>query len=157
MPNGIEGQDTMRKSQAGSTLAQPGRVTQQWHHVDVADETLGRIAVKIATVLMGKHKPTYTPHVDCGDFVVVTNAHKVRLTGKKAETMEYPRYTYYNSGYKVDSYQRVMEKFPERIITAAVRRMLPKSALGKNMLTKLKVYATDSHPHSAQQPVPWAF
>lgn len=147
----------MRKTQVGTTLAKTGHVTRQWHHLDLTDQTLGRVAVKIATVLMGKHKPTYTPHVDCGDFVIVTNAHKVRLTGKKAETMEYPRYSYYPGGRKADSYRKVMEKFPERIITTAVRRMLPKSALGKNMLSKLKVYASDTHPHGAQQPVPWAF
>lgn len=147
----------MRKTKYQTIIAKPGHVTRQWFVVDATDRTLGRLATRIATVLMGKHKPTYTPHVDTGDFVVVTNAGKIRVTGKKAETMEYPRYSYHPGGYKVDSYQKVITTHPERVITAAVRRMLPKSALGRHMLSKLKVYATDSHPHSAQQPVPWAF
>lgn len=140
-----------------SFVAKTGAVDQAWHHVDATDQVLGRLAVKIATVLMGKHKPTYTPHVDTGDFVVVTNAHKVRLTGNKADTMVYPRYSYYPGGYKETPYQRVMERHPERIISEAVRRMLPKNALGRRMFKKLKVYAADTHPHQAQEPQPWAF
>lgn len=147
----------MRKSRLGSYVALPGHVSKQWFHVDATDQVLGRIAVKIATVLMGKHKPTYTPNVDTGDFVVVTNAHRVRVTGSKAETMEYQRYSYYPGGHTSVPYRKVMEKHPERILTAAVRRMLPKNALGRHMLSKLKVYATDTHPHAAQGPVAWAF
>ena len=127
-------------------------VDARWHHVDATDKVLGRMASKIAVVLMGKHKPTYTAHVDTGDFVVVTNAHKVRVTGKKAETMIYPRYSYHPGGYKEIPYARVMERHPERILQEAVRRMLPKNALGRKMLKKLKLYATDDHPHTAQQP-----
>lgn len=112
------------------------------------------MATRIATVLMGKHKPTYTPHVDTGDFVVVTNAHKVRVTGNKANTMVYPRYSYHPGGYKEIPFSRVLERHPERIVEEAVRRMLPKNALARHMLKKLKVYATDTHPHSAQQPAP---
>lgn len=138
-------------------VAKTGQVEAAWHHVDATDQILGRLATKIATVLMGKHKPTYTAHVDTGDFVVVTNAGKIRLTGRKAETMIYPRYSYHPGGYKEIPYADVLEKHPERIIMEAVRRMLPKSSLGRRMLTKLKVYASDQHPHSAQQPVPFAF
>lgn len=146
----------MRKTQLGSTLAKTGAVSQQWYHVDATDKVLGRLATKIATVLMGKHKPTYTPHVDTGDFVVVTNAQKFRLTGKKTETMEYPRYSHFPGGHKVDTFHDVMKKFPERVLISSVRRMLPKNALGRHMLSKLKVYCTDAHPHAAQQPVPFA-
>lgn len=138
-------------------VAKPGQVEAAWHHVDATDQILGRLATKIATVLMGKHKPTYTAHVDTGDFVVVTNAAKIRLTGRKAETMIYPRYSYHPGGYKEIPYADVLERHPERIIMESVRRMLPKSSLGRRMLTKLKVYASDQHPHSAQQPVPFAF
>ena len=144
----------MRKSQLGSYTAKRETVEHSWFHVDATDQILGRLAVKIATVLMGKHKPTYTRHVDTGDFVVVTNAQKIRVTGNKAQTMVYPRYSYHPGGYKEDPYQRVLERHPDRIVREAVRRMLPKSKLGGQMLSKLKVYATDHHPHAAQQPVP---
>ena len=136
--------------------AKPGEVTARWLHVDATDQILGRLASKIATVLMGKHRPTYTRHVDTGDFVVVTNAGKVRLTGRKAETMVYPRYSYHPGGYKEIPYKRVLERHPERIIMEAVRRMLPKNALARKMLKKLKVYASDKHPHTAQEPVPFS-
>lgn len=137
--------------------AKPGQVVQNWFIADATDQILGRLASKIATVLMGKHKPMYTPHVDTGDYVVVTNAKKIRVTGKKAETMIYPRYSYYPGGYKEIPYRRVMERHPDRIITEAVRRMLPKNALGRKMLSKLNVYAADAHPHAAQQPEPFNF
>jgi large subunit ribosomal protein L13 len=133
-------------------MARPGNVEQNWFVVDASDQILGRLAVKIATVLMGKHKPTYTPHVDTGDFVVVTNAHKFRLTGTKDEEMVYPRYSYHPGGYKETPFKRMLRRHPERIIQEAVRRMLPKNALGRKMLKKLKVYASDTHPHTAQQP-----
>jgi len=132
-------------------------VEQDWYHVDATDQVLGRLAVKIARVLMGKHKPTYTPHVDGGDFVVVTNAHKFRLTGKKAQTKVYPRYTYYPGGYREIPYRQVFERHPERILLEAVRRMMPKNAIGRRMLKKLKAYPADSHPHQAQQPKEWTF
>lgn len=140
-----------------SYVAKEGEVEQRWYHVDATDHVLGRLAVKIATVLMGKHRPTYTAHVDTGEYVVVTNAHKIRVTGKKADTMIYPRYSYYPGGYKEIPYKRVLQEHPDRIVREAVRRMLPKNALGRRMLKKLKVYATDTHPHAAQQPVPWEF
>lgn len=137
-----------------SFLAKPGQVEQRWYHIDACDQVLGRLAARVATILMGKHKPTYTPHVDTGDFVVVTNAGKVKLTGKKADVMIYPRYSYYPGGYKEIPYRRVLAEHPDRIIKEAVRRMLPKSNIGHQMLGKLKIYAEDSHPHTAQQPVP---
>lgn len=140
-----------------SFSAKPGQVPANWYHVDAADQVLGRLATRIATVLMGKHRPTYTAHVDTGEYVIVTNAEKIRVTGKKALTMVYPRYSYYPGGYKEIPYERMMERHPDRIIREAVRRMLPKNALGRRMLKKLKVYAGDTHPHTAQQPTPWAF
>ncbi len=137
-----------------SFSAKTGEVEQGWYHVDATDQVLGRLATRIATVLMGKHRPTYTPHVDTGEFVVITNAAKVRVTGRKAETMVYPRYSYYPGGYKEIPFARMLERHPERIIKEAVRRMLPKNALGRKMLKKLKVYSSETHPHSAQQPDP---
>jgi large subunit ribosomal protein L13 len=135
-------------------VAKKGEVDRQWFLVDATDQVLGRMATKVATVLMGKHRPTYTPHVDTGDFVVVTNAAKVRVTGRKAETMAYPRYSYYPGGYRETSFKRMQEHQPDRVIREAVRRMLPKNALGRRMLLKLKVYANGEHPHHAQQPEP---
>ncbi len=140
-----------------SFLARNGEVERQWYHVDATEKTLGRLATRIATVLMGKHKPTYTRHVDTGDFVVVTNVGKLRITGRKTEVMMYPRYSYYPGGYKEIPYSRMAKEHPDSILREAVRRMLPKNNIGHNMLTKLKVYATDTHPHTAQQPVPWPF
>ena len=140
-----------------SYSAKAGEVDRQWYHVDASDQVLGRLAVKIATVLMGKHKPTYTPHVDTGDYVVVTNAHRVCVTGGKADTMSYPRYSYYPGGYKEIPFKRMLERHPERILREAVRRMLPKNALARHMLKKLKVYPSDTHPHTAQRPEPLGF
>jgi large subunit ribosomal protein L13 len=140
-----------------SYCAKPETFHRDWYHVDATDQVLGRLAVKIATVLMGKHRPTYTPHVDTGDFVVVTNAHKFKLSGNKNQTMIYPRYSYYPGGYKAVPFTTVMERHPERILHESVRRMLPKNALGRQMLKKLKVYASDSHPHQAQQPQAWPY
>ena len=136
-------------------MARRGTFQPVWLHVDASGKILGRMAVEIARVLMGKHRATYTPHVDTGDFVIVTNAAKVRVTGRKAEAKVYPRYSYHPGGYKEITYADLQARHPERIITEAVRRMLPKSALGRNMLKKLKVYRTAEHPHTAQQPKPW--
>ncbi|MHC4445814.1 MAG: 50S ribosomal protein L13 [Planctomycetota bacterium] len=132
--------------------AKPDEVGGQWHIVDAEGKTLGRLATRLATILMGKHKPTYTPHVLTGDYIIVVNAEKVRLTGRKLEQKEYDRYTYYTGGRKVDSMAKVLEKSPERVIEFAVRRMLPKSKLGRQMLKRLKVYRGPDHPHQAQQP-----
>ncbi len=135
-----------------STLAKPEEVGGEWCLVNAEDKVLGRMASQIATILMGKHRPTYTPHVLTGDFVVVVNAEKVKLTGNKINQMEYDRYSYYPSGRKVDSIAMVMERHPERVIEFAVKRMLPKNKLGRQMLKRLKVYAGPEHPHQAQVP-----
>lgn len=134
--------------------AKPREVTRKWVHVDAEGKVLGRLAAKLATVLMGKHKPTYTPHVDTGDFVVVTNAEKIKVTGRKDQEIEYARYTYYTGGRRVVSFEQQMKRHPDRIIRAAVRRMLPKSAMGRRLLTKLRVYRGSEHPHQAQQVEP---
>jgi large subunit ribosomal protein L13 len=145
----------MPAARISSFTAKRGQVEQKWYHVDAADQILGRLAVKIATVLMGKHKPQYTPHVDTGDFVVVTNCERVRVSGTKAETMVYPRYSYYPGGYREISYRKMLDQHPERILIESVRRMLPKNALGRHMLAKLKVYAGEQHPHAPQRPEPF--
>jgi len=133
-------------------VAKKGQVDQKWLHVDAADKILGRLAVRIATVLMGKHRPIYTPHVDTGDFVVVTNASKVRVTGKKMDDKEYQTYSGYPSGQKRTTLRVMLRKKPTQVLRLAVRRMLPKGALGNKMLTKLKIYAGPDHPHAAQNP-----
>ena len=135
-------------------FAKAGDITPAWHHVDANGKVLGRISTEIATILMGKHRPEYTPHVDCGDFVVVTNAEKIVLTGRKAEQKMKLRYSGYPGGLKARSYSEILRKFPERLIEDSVRRMLPKSRMGRKMLSKLKVYAGEEHPHQAQQPKP---
>jgi len=144
----------MRSTAMKSYLAKPGEVGGDWHLVDADQKVLGRMATQVATILMGKHKPTYTPHVLSGDFVVVVNAGKVRLTGRKMEQKTYDRYTYYIGGRKVDPIAKVMAKHPDRVIRLAVRRMLPKNKLGRAMLSRLKVYAGPTHPHQAQCPEP---
>jgi large subunit ribosomal protein L13 len=132
-------------------MAKPGEVAQEWHLIDATDKIVGRLASEIATMLMGKHRPTYTPHVDTGDYVVVINAAKVRFTGKKWEQKEYTWYTGFPRLRKVTAATR-HERHPERILHEAVRRMLPKSKLGRRMLSKLKIYVGADHPHQAQQP-----
>ncbi|MDA7951971.1 MAG: 50S ribosomal protein L13 [Pirellulaceae bacterium] len=132
-------------------MAKAGEVEQKWLLVDGADKVVGRLASDIATVLMGKHRPTYTPHVDTGDFVVVTNAEKVVLTGKKWEQKQYTWYTGYTGQRKETAADR-FEKKPTLILREAVRRMLPKNKLGRQMLSKLKIYAGTEHPHVAQNP-----
>ena len=130
-----------------TTFAKPGDIDRQWHLVDADDQVLGRLATRIATVLMGKHRPEWTPHVDCGDFVVVINAEKVALTGRKRAQKTYTRYSGYPGGLKVTPISRVLEKHPERVIEQAVKRMLPKTRLGRQMYKKMKVYAGTEHPH----------
>jgi large subunit ribosomal protein L13 len=134
-------------------MAKPAEVEPQWWLVDAADKVLGRLASDIAVLLMGKHRPTYTPHVDTGDFVVVINADKVVLTGKKWQQKQYTWYTGY-PGLKKETAARRMRRQPELILREAVRRMLPKNKLAVKMLSKLKVYSGDQHPHQAQQPQP---
>lgn len=139
-----------------TTFMKPGEVDAKWHLVDASGRVLGRMATEIATILMGKHRPEYTPHVDCGDHVVVTNAAELVLTGRKAEQKMELRYSGYPGGLKMRSYGDLLEKYPERLVEEAVRRMLPKNRLGRQMLKKLKVYAGTDHPHHAQQPEPLA-
>ena len=126
----------------------------EWHIIDASGQTLGRLSTKIARVLMGKHKPTYTPHIDMGDFVVVINADKVHLSGKKREQKTYPYYTGWRGGYKERTFETMIEKDPGWVLKTAVRRMLPKSILGRGMLRKLKAYGGTDHPHGAQNPQP---
>lgn len=124
----------------------------EWFLVNAEGKTLGRLASEIAQVLRGKHKPIYTPHLDCGDYVIVVNAEKVRVTGRKLDQKMYYHHTGYPGGIKSISLRNQLQKHPERVLQAAVRGMLPKNRLGRRMLKKLKVYAGDSHPHEAQQP-----
>ena len=137
-----------------TTLIQKQEVEHKWYHVDAEGRILGRMATQIAMVLMGKHSPKYTAHTNTGDYVIVTNAEKIQVTGNKAETKEYDRYSYYPGGRKVVSYQKMLAKNPEKIVIEAVRRMLPKSKLGRAMFSKLKVYAGAEHPHAPQRPEP---
>jgi len=134
-------------------MAKKGEVAQKWHLVDISDKVLGRAATKIATVLMGKHRPEYTPHVDTGEFVVVVNAAKVKITGgSKPDQRVYHRYSGHPGGLKTTTLRQMLAKNPEKVVREAVRRMLPKNKLGRAMLTKLKVYAGPDHPHQAQKP-----
>ncbi len=132
--------------------AKPGEVEREWLLVDATDLVLGRLATQVAMILRGKTKPQYTPHVDVGDFVVIINADKIRLTGNKAEQKAYYAYSGYPGGLKETSFKTMMEKHPERVIEKAVRGMLPKGTLGRQMGRKLKVYAGPEHPHQAQNP-----
>jgi large subunit ribosomal protein L13 len=136
-----------------SFIAKKGEVEQNWFVVDASDQIVGRLACKIATVLMGKHRPGYTAHVDTGEFVVVTNASKVVFTGNKLDLKRYTWYTGYTRLRSETAGQR-LEKQPEMILREAVRRMLPKNKLGRHMLSKLKVFAGAEHTHQAQQPKP---
>ena len=135
-----------------TTLAKPEEVERDWYVIDVKDKILGRVSVEIADILRGKNKPTYTPHVDAGDYVVVINADKVRVTGKKEEDKKYMFYT----GYMGNEYYRSVSDFreskPEFLIQNAVKGMLPKNKLANSVISKLKVYAGEEHPHSAQNP-----
>src|SRR4051812_4549795 len=132
--------------------AKAGQIDNKWVVVDAQGKVLGRLASQIAMRLRGKHKPEYTPHVDTGDFVVVVNAAKLRVTGRKAERKIYYRHTGFPGGIKQANFAKVQATKPERILQRAVKGMLPKGPLGYSMLRKLKVYAGDKHPHSAQQP-----
>ena len=134
-------------------FAKAGDVTPVWRQVDAEGQVLGRLSVRIATILMGKHRPQYTPHVDCGDFVIVTNAQKIVLTGRKAEQKTRMRYSGYPGGLKAETYGSLLKRRPQVLVENSVRRMLPKSKLGRKMLAKLKVYAGPDHPHHAQQPI----
>jgi len=130
-------------------------ITRQWHVVDATDVVLGRLASHVATLLRGKHKPIFAPHVDTGDFVIVVNADKVALSGNKLEDKQAYRHSGYPGGLRAMNYGELMAKHPERVVEKAVKGMLPKNSLGRQTLRKLKVYAGPDHPHQAQQPQPY--
>ena len=130
----------------------------KWYLIDAEGVVLGRLAALVSAMLRGKHKPNYTPHIDCGDFIVVVNAEKVRLTGRKVSDKQYYRHTGYPGGIKSTTPQRIFAgKHPERVVEMAVQRMMPRGPLGRQQFTKLKVYAGADHPHEAQSPVPLDF
>ena len=133
-------------------MAKKGEIERKWYVVDASDKIVGRLATKIATILRGKHKPVYTPHVDTGDFVIVINAEKVKFTGNKLDKKFYYRHSGYIGGLKEISAKDLLEKKPEEIIKLAVKGMLPKGRLGRKLLKKLKIYKGENHPHEAQQP-----
>jgi large subunit ribosomal protein L13 len=138
-----------------SYMARPGSVERKWHLIDAEGQTLGRLATEIARLLRGKNKPQYTPHVDTGDFVVVVNAEKVVVTGKKAEQKVYRRHTGYPGGLKETSYEVMLERKPTEILRKAVKGMMPRTRLGRQQFRKLKIYAGPEHPHEAQAPEPY--
>jgi large subunit ribosomal protein L13 len=133
-------------------LPKPGEIHGDWYVVDATDQVLGRLAAKIAMIVQGKNKPTYAPNVDTGDFVVVLNAEKIRVTGKKADVLEYDTYSRYPGGRHLYSYKTMKALHPEKLLQLAIRRMLPKNKLNRTVLQKVKIYKGDKHPHSAQQP-----
>jgi large subunit ribosomal protein L13 len=129
-----------------------GEIVRKWYVVDASGQTLGRLATRVAHLLAGKHNPRYTPFIDTGDHVIVINAGKVKLTGMKSEAKVYQHYTGYPGGLRTEAYTKRMTRKPELVIEEAVKRMLPKSKLGRQMISKLKVYRGDKHPHQAQKP-----
>jgi large subunit ribosomal protein L13 len=133
-------------------MAKPNEVERKWHVVDAAGQTLGRLASEVAALIRGKHKPEFTPHVDTGDFVVVINAEKITLTGKKMQQKKYYRHSGYMGGLRITPANEMLQNTPERMIEIAVHGMLPKTKLGNALKTKLKVYAGATHPHEAQNP-----
>ena len=135
-----------------SFVAKPANIERKWYVIDADGQTLGRLATQVAMILRGKHKPTFTPHVDCGDHVIVINAGKVVLTGKKLEQKKYYRYSGYVGGLKETSAKDMLEKKPELMVYEAIKGMMPKNSLGREMLTKLRVYKDAEHAHAAQKP-----
>jgi large subunit ribosomal protein L13 len=132
-------------------------VQHDWYVIDAQGQTLGRLATQTASILRGKHKPIYTPHVDCGDYVIIINAEKIHVTGQKMRQKKYYRHSGYPGGLTEISLRDQLQKFPNRVLEAAIRGMLPKNRLGRRMFKKLKVYPGPNHPHQAQQPKPMAF
>jgi len=137
-----------------SFMAKTNEVKRQSYIIDANNQILGRLAVKVADILRGKHKPIYTPHVDTGDQVIVINAKKIKVTGNKLKQKTYQRYSGYPSGQRRVKLEVMLEKAPEQVIRLAVNRMIPSGALGNKIKTKLKIYADDKHPHQAQKPIP---
>ncbi|CAN5692012.1 50S ribosomal protein L13 [soil metagenome] len=138
-----------------SYMARPQEVERKWHVIDAEDKTLGRLASEIARILRGKNKPQYTPHIDTGDFVVVVNADRVKVSGKKADQKLYRRHTGYPGGLREVSYEQMMDRKPTEILRKAVWGMIPKTRLGRRQFKKLKIYAGPEHPHEAQRPEPY--
>ena len=134
--------------------AKAGELNQQWYVIDATDQVVGRLAAQIAPILMGKHRPTYTPHIDTGDYVIVTNVDKVVFTGEKWRQKTYQRYSGYPGGQREEAAWKLFERQPERILELAIQRMMPKNKIGRHMLDKLKLYVGANHPHQAQQPIP---
>jgi large subunit ribosomal protein L13 len=137
-----------------TSSAKPHEIERKWFVIDAQGQTLGRLATRVATILRGKHKPIYTPHLDCGDYVIVVNADKINVTGQKLDQKVYYRHSGYPGGLKQVTLRRQLQTHPERVVEAAVRGMLPKNRLGRKMFKKLKVYDGPDHPHQAQQPEP---
>ena len=135
-------------------MAKAASVESKCYIIDAKDKILGRIATKAATVLRGKHKPTFTPHVDTGDMVVIINAEKVRVTGNKMEQKEYQRYSGYHGGQKIIKLSEMLKRTPTQVLRLAITRMIPSGPLGNKIKTKLKIYAGENHPHTAQKPIP---
>lgn len=135
-------------------MAKPQDVERKWYVVDAEGKTLGRLASKVAAILRGKHKPTFTPHVDCGDYVIIVNAEKIQVTGKKRTDKVYYRHSGYPGGLKATTFEQMIARRPERVLELAIKGMLPHNRLGRQMYRKLKVYAGPEHPHAAQKPEP---
>jgi large subunit ribosomal protein L13 len=135
-------------------VTKPAEVKRQWFVVDAEGQTLGRLASEIAKIIKGKHKPIYSPSVDCGDYVIVINAEKIKVTGRRLDQKKYYRHSGYMGGLTEISLRDQLERYPTRVLDSAVRGMLPKNSLGRKMAMKLKLYAGSEHPHEAQQPVP---
>ncbi len=136
--------------------AKAGELNPQWYVIDAEGQVLGRLASQIAQILRGKHKPTYTPHMPCGDFVIVINADKIAVTGKRLDQKMYYRHSQYPGGLKTTSLRKVLEgRFPERALQHAVRGMVMHNSLGADLMSHLKIYAGPDHPHQAQKPIPW--
>ena len=146
------------KSQAHRSMncyqAKTGELSRQWYVIDASEQVVGRLAAQIAPILMGKHRPTYTPHIDTGDYVIVTNVDKVVFTGNKWQQKSYQRYSGYPAGQRDEAAWKLFQRRPERILELAIQRMLPKSKLGRQMIDKLKLHVGANHPHQAQQPIP---
>lgn len=134
--------------------AKTGQLAKQWYVIDASDQVVGRLAAQIAPILMGKHRPTYTPHIDTGDYVIVTNVDKVVFSGKKWQQKTYQRYSGWPGGQKEEVAWKLFQRKPERILELAIRRMMPKSKLGRHMMGKLMLYVGPQHPHQAQRPIP---
>jgi large subunit ribosomal protein L13 len=145
---------SVKEFEVRTFTAKAADTEREWFVVDAENQTLGRLASRIAPILRGKHKATFTPHLDCGDFVIVVNAEKVRVTGRKLDQKYYHRHSGYPGGLKSVSLRTQLDNHPERVLQSAVKGMLPKNKLGRQMIKKLKIYAGDSHPHQAQQPKP---